>query len=153
MEGRASRSSGISEDQWKLEGCPHNGPLLLAGETRTLLCWYTGGQATGLYLGEIDESHRLSQKLLISRKGRFAGLALTEDGDPLVAYNELYEEDGQIFSRIQLCPIHNEQIHVVEVSSPRGSAGFPVVATTGSGSAIVAWIQEDRVHCLKMPIP
>lgn len=143
----------ISGDQWKLDGCPHNGPVLASGKSRTWMSWYTGGSPAGLHIGRLGPDHELDLKILLSPEGRFSDIALTEKEDPLIAYDEQYTKEGTPYRRILLTRLEGEQQHTVEVSLPLVSAGWPTVENWGPSSALVAWIQDDQVCYRIIPYP
>lgn len=132
------RGAVYSNDGWRIEGCPHNGPDVVTDGESLFSTWFTAGKNKGLFYGKLAlDSGRLEQTLL-DADGHFAQLALLADGRQVVVYNARRYASGDtrqpVFARIF------PGGEALTVSEPDETTDCPVVIGLPDGTAIVAWI-------------
>jgi hypothetical protein len=98
--GRWSPPALVHHDNWKIEGCPVNGPAIAAQGPRVVVAWYTGAQDTARVLAafSMDGGHTFGGPSRVDDghpMGR-AGVALMEDGSAVVTWVEGDKDGGQV---------------------------------------------------------
>lgn len=139
----------ISRDQWKVPGCPHNGPSVISEGKDSYLVWFSEGTEPGIRFAEVDESGEVVARGLLSGGGRFAQICKLSDGFIATAYNEEYRRNDQIYSRIILSGIHEFGEQPKELSVGEVQAGYPVLHSLGEDGVLVAWREEAGIFYRK----
>lgn len=137
------RLEGITNDNWEVYGCPHNGPTLKKLNDRTYMVWASGGDETGVHYAEYDlEGNEFNRKYL-SRDGMFIGLSLLPDGSAITAYNENYAHDGTFYSGIKIHKINTDQYLEKQITSKNANSSYPVLETVDEETVILAWKEDN----------
>lgn len=134
---------GISDDQWEVAGCPHNGPSIYRDGDTTYLAWATGGEKPGVHYAEYDRDGKESNRKSINSNGRFIQLSALPNGTIIYAYNEDYKLENSFYTRVRVGKIDDEQHLEKEVTFPKSESGYPVLKAIDDQNIIVAW-QEDN---------
>ncbi|WP_257668426.1 sialidase family protein [Parapedobacter tibetensis] len=144
MDGGKSFKNGwvYSKDEWRVDGCPHNGPDIVVDGESLFATWFTAGKNKGLYYGELDISSGQLDRTLLDADGRFAQLALLPDGRRAVVYNAQREAGGRVRWSVFAQTFPNGE--VISISPPDKSTGAPVVIGLKDSSVIVAWISQNE---------
>jgi hypothetical protein len=132
-------SRNFSKDNWKVNGCPENGPDIVSDKENIYLSWYSGAAAHGAYYGTINRETGTMNKLLLSANGQKAQLCRLNNGDRLVVYNERVKDSSRIWSVIMGKTFPGGK--PISISGSRVKAFSPVAIQYKEG-AIVAWIQS-----------
>jgi hypothetical protein len=135
----------FSEDKWQLDGCPHNGPAIVANEELNYTAWFTGGQPKGVYYAELDKIGRTQKRKLLSSSGRHVQLSLFENHKPILAYNEMEMKADSMYSKVVVVKIEKDQAYRMEITRPGSNAGFPVIQRIGADRFAVAWSDRGQV--------
>ena len=151
-DGAWSEPRALFEDNWKIEGCPVNGPAVAAHKDRVVAVWFTmagntprvrlafstnGGQSFGLPV-RIDDGNPLGRVDVVMR----------DDGGALVAWLEVAGERAQIRVRpVGKDATPGEALTVAE-SSPERASGFPVMTRAGGG-AFIAWTDSGKTSTVR----
>ena len=136
----------FSNDQWVVEGCPHNGPSVVSKEGTSYVAWYTGSQQNGVFYAELDQNNHMSAKRCLDVDGRFVQLCLVSDGTRVAAFNKNYQQDGSMFSKIVLNKINDLGIFQKEVTQEKSHASYPVIQELDNESVLVAWSDDGKVY-------
>jgi len=101
-DGSPGRLTRVSEDLWKLDGCPHHGPALAIGDNGVLhIVWFTDGAARkGLfYAHSEDGGNAFSAPYGFGNRSNRAARphVLAAGGKTFVAWKEFTGETGEIF--------------------------------------------------------
>lgn len=139
----------VSGDQWKVPGCPHNGPSVISDGENSYLVWFSGGAESGIRFAEVDESGEVIGRRLLSGAGRFAQICKMADGFIAAAYNEEYRKNDQIYNRVILSGIHEFGEQPKELSVGEVEAGYPVLHPLGEDGVVVAWREENGIFYRK----
>ncbi|MCH8968767.1 MAG: exo-alpha-sialidase [Planctomycetes bacterium] len=158
--GEISDPEILHADNWRIKGCPVNGPAIDAGGTTVAVAWFTqsslssthvrlaisrdGGRSFGDPI-PIDEGHPL---------GRVAVLVLP-DHSVLVAWLESAEEGAEIRIRIVRPDGAIEQSFAAAPTRRSRASGFPQLALVGD-QVLLAWTDASdgsRVRTARINIP
>lgn len=134
----------IHADNWKINGCPVNGPEIDAAGERAVATWFTvdakdrghvrtafssdGGRSFGAPI-EVDDGNPLGR----------VDVVLDEDGSAIVSWLEEREQGAAEFRlrRVGADGTRGAAVVVAETSATRGS-GFPRMARSGK-DVFLAW--------------
>lgn len=136
----------FSNDHWKVDGCPHNGPALTFANNKVYTTWYTNAaKHEGVNFAELNKSGKVLQEFNLSSSGQFADVGISSDSLPIVAYSETYKEDDQFYNRIMLTKFDNGQLYESEVTPEQTKANFPMVWGLPQQKAVIAWRSDDGI--------
>ena len=134
----------VNIDNWKIEGCPVNGPTIDAIENDSVIAWYTAPGNKSKVNVAFADSEGIKKPIQISTsiKGRVDILLRT----PTLATACWIEPNGETAS-VMLVDVHidgtvDNRRTIAEVSSSR-SSGFPRLVKV-NGGLLVAWTELDR---------
>jgi hypothetical protein len=140
--GKWSNPAHVRVDNWKIPGCPVNGPQVDARGERAALAWFTGAKEKPQVLVAFsrDAGGTFGRAVRVDR-GNAVGrvdVLLLKDGSALVTWIEGSADDAGIFAR-RVFPDGkmNEPVKLAATSSARAS-GFPRAALVGT-TAYFAW--------------
>lgn len=136
----------VSNDGWKINGCPHSGPSLLAYQSDLYIAWFTeAGDKSRLYW-----SHSSDAGQTFAPRSDLAG-AIEDpnhvrlgiaDGRLLAVFQGREPTEQAGWGRVgiylrEIAP-HPEPAPVPVPRGP-GSAAYPTVTGLGAGKLLVAW--------------
>jgi hypothetical protein len=137
-EGQWSEPAVVHNDQWKIEGCPVNGPRLSADEKRLGIVWFTAAENTNAVKVSFssDGGRTFSDPVQVhesSPLGR-VDIVLLDENKAIVSWMEgsrikgaVITEDGTILKRFNLADTEESR-----------SSGFPQMTRHGK-QVVVAW--------------
>ena len=128
-------------DGWRIEGCPVNGPALAASGDRVALAWFTGGDATRVWLAVSEDAGatwgervRIDGGAPIGR----VGVSMLADGSATVSWLEGVGEAAELrVRRVGSDGSLRPAVTVATVDSGRAS-GVPQIVALGD-QTLVAW--------------
>ena len=135
--GRAPKN--IFVDQWKIEGCPVNGPSMDILEDTFVAAWYTAAaKNAGVFVAFSKERIKISDSIL----GRVDVLVVGKD-KAVVCWIEPNKDTASIMLADVYADGTIDNKQVVAKVSPSRSSGFPRLAKV-HGGILVAWTDLDR---------
>jgi len=138
--------SSFSNDNWVLEGCPHNGPSVVSKGDTTYVAWFTGSSQNGVFYAELDQDNNMIHKQRLDAEGRFVQVCLLQDGTRMVAYNKNYSDSGDAFSKIVINKINDQGMFEKEISTGKSHASYPVVQQVDPQNILVAWSDDGKIR-------
>jgi hypothetical protein len=136
----------FSGDNWKINGCPHNGPSVITAGNVTYTAWFTGGAQKGVYYSEMDNKNKILVKRQISANARNIQLCLLPRGTRVLAYNESVQAADSFYSKIVVNKIEDNKVFAKDITSAKAHAAYPVIKAFETDKVIVAWSQEGKVY-------
>lgn len=140
-----SKAVSFSDDDWIVNGCPHNGPSVVNDKENVYATWFTGSQKKGVYYCELNNNEEVVFKKLISPNGKNIQLCLAPDGSRVLAYNEIRRQADSFYSRIVVNKIEGEKVLEANITSSKAHAGYPVIHAMKKNNIVVAWTEYDKV--------
>ena len=140
-----SPAFSFSDDDWVINGCPHNGPSVVNSKENVYAAWFTGSDKKGVYYSELNNNHEVVFKKLISPNGKNIQLCLMADGSRVLAYNEISRHADSLFSRIIVNKIANGTMLQKDITPSNAQAGYPVIHALKKDKIVVAWTEDDKV--------
>lgn len=145
--GRSFRPAfSFSNDGWVINGCPHNGPSIAAGNDAVYAAWFTGGRGKGVYYCELDKNNSARNKQLVSEHGSFVQLCLLPNGNPALAYSETVREGDKVYSQIILNKMEGGKAFGSTIETGKAMASYPVIRSFEGNGIVVAWKSDVRVY-------
>jgi len=136
----------VSEDGWKVRGCPHSAPSLAAFGGKLFVSWSTGadGDYEGYFASSPLETLAFSKRTALITEARDVNHArLVVAGDRLLAVfqaRDTKERGGFGKSRAYLREVApNASARPVAAPRSPGSVSYPVAAAYPPGAALLAW--------------
>jgi hypothetical protein len=134
-------------DDWKIAGCPVNGPVVMATEQDVAIAWFTGKDQkhqVKLALSN-DGGATFSSPIIVAKEqalGR-VGMTLLPNKDIMVSWVQSEQEKANlILSRYSAKGILLSNTLVSTLSKSRRS-GFPVITSVGN-SVFVTWTNIEQ---------
>jgi len=153
-----SRPARVHADEWKIPGCPVNGPAVAAAGRKVAVAWFTGappGAQVQVAFSE-DGGARFGAPVRIDA-GKPLGrvdVALAPDGSAVVSWLELLE-GGR--AAVRLRRVRNgkagEPVEIARTGSARAS-GFPRLLLAGDRLHL-SWVEDGdaaRLHAGSLPL-
>jgi hypothetical protein len=156
VNGKWTSPKAVFNDNWKIEGCPVNGPSLSALGDKVAIAWFTAAQG----FGEVkvafsnDAGEHFSIPVILAKgntNGRVATTMLT-NGNTAVSWMETGEDTADIM--LALFGSNGQELartQLAQTSAARAS-GFPVITATGN-DIIASWTEtseSSQVHTIRV---
>jgi prepilin-type processing-associated H-X9-DG protein len=142
--GKWSAPVHVHADNWEIEACPVNGPMLAANGRNVVVAWFTAvsgqGQAFAAFSNDAGRTWgapiRLDDAASIGR----VGLTMLEDGSAIATWVEVEARRGQFRARrIEPSGAKSAPITIAAVAGTP-SSGYPRVALRGN-ELLFAWTE------------
>lgn len=139
----------FSGDNWKVDGCPHNGPSIASRNEKTYVTWFTGSGKSGVFYAELDANNNMRSKRRLNANGRFAQLCVMPDGSRIAAYDVQYERGDSVYSKIKISRIDEKGFFETAVNLPDSHASYPVVQAADERHVIIAWTDNGKIYYIQ----
>lgn len=148
VAGQWQAPTAVHQDNWKIAGCPVNGPVIKAQGNNVAVAWFTAPEGKGEVKiacstdqgASFGEPIRIDHGLPLGR----VGLAFTKDQKLILTWVEQTEEAAEIrLARVSLQGEKEEELVLAEVEASRQS-GFPVI-TMHDDKVYFAYTQVDSL--------
>jgi hypothetical protein len=141
-DGRWSEPRTLARDNWRINGCPVNGPAIAASGGTVAVAWFTAPEErAAVKVAFSNDSGATFGAPLVVDDGRPLGrvdVVVLDDGSALVSWLEQAEKSARLrVRRITASGRLDEPITVAESSGAR-SSGFPRMVRAGR-EVVVAW--------------
>lgn len=136
----------FSNDNWVVEGCPHNGPSIVSNNGTNYVAWYTGSQKNGVFYAELNQNNEMLTKHRLDADGRFVQLCLMPNGMRIAAFNKNYKQGDSLYSKIMVNKIGDQGIYQKEITLEKSHASYPVVHELDDKSVVAAWSDDGKIY-------
>ncbi|MFP6809868.1 MAG: hypothetical protein VB960_02335, partial [Pseudohongiellaceae bacterium] len=141
-DGEWTAPRPIHADNWRIAGCPVNGPSVSAKEEQVAVAWFTAKDdmpKVQLVLSP-DSGDSFSAPILVASgdtNGR-VGTTMLDSGEVAVSWIDTSEADTKIM--LSLFSSAGELLNNIEVAQTRASrqSGFPIIESVGD-TVYVSW--------------
>lgn len=143
LDGRWETGRSIFHDNWRIGGCPVNGPAIAAQNGAVVVAWYTEANATPIVrmIRSDDDGKSFGPPVPIDSDipvGR-VDIEMLENGDAVVSWMGKSDPDeGALLWRVVPKTGRLGPIQKVTSISTRRNAGFPQMSPVGDG-LLFAW--------------
>jgi hypothetical protein len=153
-----SKPVRVGADDWKIPGCPVNGPAIAAAGKQVAVAWFTGAPPSPRVQLAVskDGGATFGKPILIDAGKPLGRVDLVLDGDDaIVSWMSLIGDNAVIrLRRVSASGKQGNPVAIAATSAARGS-GFPRLAVQG-GRLHVAWVEEGdqgrRVRMGSLPL-
>ena len=156
VDGQWTRPARVHADEWHIEGCPVNGPSVVASGDDVIVAWFTGARDTA----------RVNVAFSHDAGATFGSPTRVDDGSPvgrvdvefdgngraLVTWLERVGEEGAEVRVRAIAPDGSRSPAMKVASSAAGRAsGFPRTVRAGD-EVIFAWTQPGDTSRVRMAV-
>ncbi|WP_207533083.1 sialidase family protein [Desertivirga arenae] len=153
-----TKEKAISNDNWKIEGCPHSGPSLAVSSNKVSAVWFSAAEGKAGLFFSTAAGGTFSKRRSLSTNGRHPQLTTLgqqilmvceeSDASPSPASHQgtamSSHQEGASSAKVQLSFIENGSIQK-SVSITDGTfADHHAVITPQDGNALIAWVRENK---------
>jgi len=152
LNGKWTAPSSVFEDNWKIAGCPVNGPSIKANGSNVALAWFTMEGEKGVVKIAFSKDNGKS----------FQKPVRVDDGDPLGRVDLIFDSKDEIIvswiektensaelraAKVNFIGKSGSSIILCEIS-PANTSGFPKLATNNN-KILLAWTEVDSLSMVK----
>ena len=136
-------SKSVHADNWKIAGCPVNGPSIDAIGSTCVIAWYTGAEATsGVFVAFLDDNIGDPIRLSDEFMGR-VDIVMLDENTAVACWLEPTDDT----TSVTIATVHKDgsitnQQTIAKVASSRKS-GFPRIVKIKEG-LLIAWTDKNR---------
>ncbi len=154
-KGKWTTPKSICNDNWKIGGCPVNGPAIAAFGDTLAVAWYTAadGIAQVKVAFSYDGGENFEDPTRID-EGKPLGrvdIVMLSHKEAIVSWMETLEDGAQILATTVTPKQKQGETIVITNTSKSRQSGFPVMEKIGS-QIVFAWTQADSVSVVKSSI-
>ena len=160
VDGKWTQPTRVHADEWHIEGCPVNGPSVVADGERVAVAWFTGARDTA----------RVNVAFSSDAGATFTAPVRVDDGNPVGRVDVEFAADGRALvtwlervgdqgAEVRLRSVSPDGASspaiMVASSAAARTSGFPRVVRNGD-ELIFAWTQPGdtaRVRMAVAPVP
>ncbi|MFD2909490.1 hypothetical protein ACFSX9_12190 [Flavobacterium ardleyense] len=144
-----SKPKRISEDNWKINGCPHTGPTIAENINGLHFAWFTMGNGSGVYYcNSIDGANTFSKRESVSIKSSAKHPQITtgKNQHVYIVWDEINDVDGIDTFQVGLQERdeYGELIVTKFISDAKQNAVYPVIKNIQNDNLLIAWVNRDK---------
>jgi hypothetical protein len=153
--GRWTEPALVHRDDWKIEGCPVNGPSIAADGRRVAVAWYTAAGDTPRVRVAFssDAAARFGTPVEVD-DGRPVGrvdVAMLADGSALVGWLERAAEGGEVRARRARADGRRGHAVTIAKTSVERASGFPHLVCAGD-RVVFAWTEAGKPSAVRTAV-
>lgn len=134
----------FSGDEWKLKGCPHNGPGISFLEGDWHISWFTDGKNhKGVNYAALNDSAQVQVQKHLNSGGHNTQIGTNKHA--ITAYDKQYKEKDTSYSKIIANKTIGNKVYEMEVSLDKVKAKYPVVQGFNTEQSVVAWNEDNKI--------
>lgn len=152
LDGEWSAPKAVFNDNWKIEGCPVNGPSMSANGDQVVIAWFTAAQGFGEVKLAFSQNAAVTfSNPIVLAKGNTTGrvgTTILPNGNTAVSWMETEGDMAQIM--LVLFDKAGKELNrttLAETSAARAS-GFPVITAYGE-QLVAAWTETGESSQVK----
>jgi hypothetical protein len=157
-----SNTRAVSNDNWKIVGCPHMGPAVSITDQKMHVAWFTAGGEPGIYYTSSDlNNNQFLPRQIISSNGKNPQLWAANDHQTYIVWSEALQPENVLAHKvhnaehskshklnltesksvIKIRKTSEEKVILEQLGSEDSDASFPVILGDEE-LIIVAWAEE-----------
>lgn len=144
--GKWTEPHAVHRDEWRINACPVNGPMLSARGRTVAIAWFTaqGDQGRALLAFSRDAGRTFSTPIRLDEAGALGrvDVELLPDGSAIGSWIELADERAQFrVRRVDASGAKSPSITISALANSRAS-GYPRIAVHGD-EVVFAWTETS----------
>jgi hypothetical protein len=152
--GKWSEPVAAHTDNWRINGCPVNGPALSARGRTLAIAWFTAknDQPQAYVAFSKDAGRTFGEPIRLDDQATLGrvDIELLPDGSAAVLYIERAETGAQLrVRRVEASGAKSEPMLVARIDSSGPTSGFPRMAVHGN-ELVFAWIERENEKTLRV---
>jgi hypothetical protein len=151
VNGKWSDPRTVFNDNWKIAGCPVNGPAIDAIGDTLAIAWYTEAegkpQVKAVFSNDAGETFSQPAKIDEGKPLGRVDICLLSGMRAIVSWMESEESAAQIRTRFITQKGENSPANVIAGIPASRASGFPVMECA-NGKVIMAWTVPDSVSSI-----
>jgi hypothetical protein len=153
VDGAWSAPKAVNRDEWKIAGCPVNGPALAASDSLVALAWFTmsgGVDPTVQVAFSRNGGGSFGKPVRVDKRHPEGHVDVTwlPDQSVWVVWKETGDSGGTLLARRVFASGQTDTAIQIAELAPGGS-GVPTVAVTGN-RAFVAWTEVKETSQIRI---
>ena len=148
-----SSSITVNEDNWKIPGCPVNGPVLSGNNETIAVGWFTApmgkSKVNVIFSNNGGDSFGKTVRVDSGNPMGRVDLEWLGDGKAIVSWIESVDEKAELMVRIIHVSGKMESPHSISEISPSRGSGFPQMVKLND-YLIFAWTDPQEVSSIIM---
>lgn len=146
--GKWSEPIAVHTDNWRINACPVNGPVLSARGRNLAIAWFTmkNAQPQAYVAFSKDAGHTFGEPIRLDDEATLGrvDIELLPDGSAAVLYIELADTRAQVrVRRVEASGAKSEAVLVADIEGSGRTSGFPRLAFHGN-ELVFAWIEREN---------
>ena len=143
-------------DNWDIQACPVNGPVMAANKNQLALAWFTAAQQKSKVQVAFsdDNGQSFSNPFNVDVENNLGrvGADWINDNAVVVTWLGMHNNQAELLSRIVKVDGDMQDIKVIEkIDMARGS-GFPQVATIENNKVMYVWTQTGETPTIQTQV-
>lgn len=148
-----SAPKAIHNDNWKISGCPVNGPVMDANENLVVASWYTEASGNAeIYLAKYNSSSSLFDEPVLVSNNEVLGrsdLLITNDNQIVIVWlHKIKDNKSQISAKIYNSDLDVVQELMLGITSAARSSGFPKIVELDGALLLSYTITEPSIKLI-----
>lgn len=138
-----SQPNLVSEDNWKINACPHNGPSVTKYGSEFSAIWLTGGnEKPGVYFASSsDNGNSFDKGIKLTDSAKHLYLASLQ-GSVIAVWDQPFMTGDENYTRVKLTRLDSGMITEEYFLSPDGiEAAMPFALELPDGDVLVNWTE------------
>lgn len=145
--GRWTEPVAVFKDDWQINACPVNGPILAARGRAVAIAWFNGKESGGraFVAFSSDSGRTFGAPVRVDDNGTLGrvGVDLLEDGSAVVSWIEYSARTAEFrLRRVEASGAKSPAVTVTGLTSDR-SSGYPRLARSRE-ELVMAWTESTR---------
>jgi hypothetical protein len=144
--GKWTDAQNVHADNWEIDACPVNGPMLNARGSGLVAAWFTGkddkGQAFAAFSADAGRTWSSPIRLDDQASLGHVDVELLNDGSAVATWVEF--ADGRSQFRMRLIEPQGKRSPSITISGDSRVSGYPRVARSGNDELVFAWTEGSE---------
>jgi hypothetical protein len=107
--------------------------------------WFTGGGNPGVYYTSSRDNGTYGKRSIVSIRARHPQIALLENNEPVIAFDEMMKAGKAMYSRVALAiPAGTAEKQITFITPDTLSASYPVIAPVTGGLIMACAMRKGK---------
>jgi len=139
-----SQAKNVNPDNWKINGCPHVGPDMVASGKDLHVVWFTMGGKGGISTASSADNGQsfTTATTLAGTKASHPQISALPDGSLAVVWDESCEKEGKLEKKIGLQTFHGTGKGETIYLTQKTNVVHPVISAVDENNLFVAYTEK-----------
>ena len=135
----------ISNDDWKINGCPHTGPAMAENKNGIHFTWFTGGEDAGIYYNNSNnKGNTFSKRNIVSGKSsKHCQITSLPNNHIIIVWNESFPNKNTFNNRIglEVRDATGKRVSKQYLTTESSNSSFPVIQPIDANNIVIAYTE------------